>query len=74
MSEYKIIKGAPIPPKRVSAGRVPKYPFAGMEIGDAVDVDSSNGVASARGHGKAYGKSFISRKKSDGTFRIWRVA
>lgn len=79
----KIDKNVPIKDKSFG-GRVPKYPFSQMEIGDSfVAGDYSyklqNSVGnSALVYNKRYGLGkFISRKVSENgkdVLRVWRIA
>lgn len=70
---YVIEKGIPLPSG--GAGRIPKYPFRSMEVGDSFfSVEKSARVSAcqwARREGS--GVKFVTAKEGNG-LRIWRVA
>lgn len=70
MSEVKILKGVPIPPK---PGKYTKYPWTEMEVGDCFVYGKSfySAVAQAKHH-TADGKEFVARKV-DGIPHVWRT-
>ena len=70
---FKIDKGIPVPPKR---GRVPKYPWREMEVGNSFFVPGMKiGAAGSRAASakKATGWTFRCRSE-DGGVRFWRTA
>lgn len=72
MTEYKIEKGVPLP-DRIGVGKPEIYGFSKMEIEDSI-VATRKAVSAARCYGERNGVKFTSRKLSDGTYRIWRIA
>lgn len=74
MSDFQIIKNAPMPSRCASRNA---YPFREMEIGDAFDVPFSlkdKVSASASYFGTRYGKKFSVRKIDAETLRVFRTA
>ena len=73
---FEIEKGIPVPP-RVYRGRVSKYPFANMEVGESFLVEATPAkaasLATAAGRRRP-GWKFISRKVDETHARVWRVA
>ena len=70
---FKIDKGIPVPTK---SGRVPKYPWREMEVGDSFFVPgmtAASAAAGCLGAKKATGWTFRYRTV-DGGARIWRVS
>lgn len=70
MSEYKIEKDVPIPPK--NAGRGSKYPFPEMEVGDSILVELKQ--SSAATLTRAIPDMKFATRKVEGGTRIWRIA
>jgi hypothetical protein len=69
----KIDKNVPLP---AAAVRIPKFPFAEMQVGDSfpVDLDCRARVANASSwFGMRHGVKF-SIRKFEGKFRIWRIS
>jgi hypothetical protein len=71
-NQFKIEKGIPMP--QINAGRPCKYPWAKMNVGDSVFMDSVNVsvLVSALSYGKKHAMEFASRVENEGR-RIWRV-
>lgn len=68
----EIEKGKAIP-------KVRRYPFAQMDIGDSLFFEELTEVESAQNAGYAYGKAKkngfkMTRRKTDGGYRLWRIA
>lgn len=66
---FDIDKDVPIP------GRLTKYPFMNMRIGDsflAFGADIPRARSAARMHARRYGIYFVTRIEDDGV-RIWRT-
>lgn len=75
MTEFKIEKGVPLPPKK-SGGRGRKHPFYEMEVGDSVLVvgKERNIVSGLVGNpSRKYGFKFATRAVEGGV-RVWRIA
>ena len=79
---YDIIKDAPMPatsPRAKGMGRVPIYPLAQLEVGQAFDVPIDR-WKSVRQAASVYAKRnpgvrFTTRVQKDGqTVRCWRIA
>lgn len=75
---YKIERGIKIPPRR-HGGKLEKYPFAKMKVGDSFfvqDRDPKRAVlrlnSVSYSAGKRYGYRFVVRREDDGA-RVWRV-
>jgi len=82
---FEIEKDVPLAPARV--GRMPKYPFAGMEVGDSFAVpmmgvtdlyggDRSTGLlrTAASHHGRRHGMKLLVRADSANNMtRCWRT-
>lgn len=74
MSDFQIIKNAPMPKLRSASCR---YPFAKMESGDAFDVSLSikgKVAAAASIFGKRNGMKFSVLKVGEETARVFRTA
>lgn len=72
-TEIKIEKGVPIPPN--SSGRVSKYPFTEMEIGDSIYIDAPPQKVrpSTQGFSSRHPEyRFVTRTEGKGV-RVWRV-
>jgi hypothetical protein len=74
-SAYTIEKGIPLPPSANGPGRVGKYPFAQMRVGDSFvcDKPQTNLGATLAYSAKKLGIKFATRKIDAGTTRIWRT-
>lgn len=72
---FKIEKNVPLTPSR---GRLAKYPFREMEVGDSFHIPSPVFPrlvnSAAYNFGKKRGWKFAFRKQNDGTYRCWRTA
>jgi len=82
---FEIEKGVPVAPPRI--GRMPKYPFANMEVGDSFAVpmmgvpdlyggDRSTGLlrTAASHHGRRHGMKLLVRADSaNNVTRCWRT-
>lgn len=86
---FKIVRGSEMPEGIGRPGRLTKYPFKDMEVGDAFDVSRTAGktsrgddraqllvASSANQWAKRHNPSwkFGTRIIDDSTVRIWRVA
>jgi hypothetical protein len=73
-AEYKIEKGIPMPEKNPPPGRVCRFPFAQLEIGDSFLVPEVK-LKSIRQtcfyYGKKLGRKFTSAEVEGGV-RVWR--
>ncbi|MDE2103663.1 MAG: hypothetical protein KGL39_40875 [Patescibacteria group bacterium] len=74
MAEYVIEDGVPVPQTRF--GRLAKYPFAEMKVGQSFVAANGKQACSAAFHYATHrGVRFTSRKEgNDGARRIWRIA
>ena len=83
MNEIKIEKNIPIPEGR-GRGRVSKYPFTKMEVGDSFAIKAENPNATERLRQRLYSafRQFILRgelkwifvtKILDNEVRVWRI-
>lgn len=73
-SEFKIEKDVPVALSVM--GRPSRYPFTDMEPGDSILVPAEHEKQagwSAAKYAAYHGKTFASRKQSDGSRRIWRL-
>ena len=69
---YTIEKNVPIPENR---GRLSKYPFGEMELGDSfvVEKEKMNTIrTNCSTYGKSHKKKFVVRKDGD-KIRCWRI-
>lgn len=74
MTEFKIEKDVPVPPKAAPGRRRAylRWPFNRMDVGSSVFL-SDDGFRSALCHyGRRTGKEFVTRAV-DGGWRVWRV-
>ena len=77
MSEFKIEKDVAIPGAR---GRIEKYPFRRMVIGDSVfmaDITRANLAGSLQWAGIKLGAKFVTREVTENEVkgvRVWRIA
>lgn len=71
MSEFKIEKGIPIPPKP----NYTKYPWRDMDVGDSFYVAGKT-IHTIRGSmvnaNKRINREFVARQEGDGV-RVWRT-
>lgn len=78
MSEFKIEKGIPLPPRRSTHAARDKYGFTRMEVGDSIffaDAKPSairNVAYTASKDGARMGRKFATRTVEGGV-RVWRV-
>ena len=66
---FKVDKGVPIPAIKKS----PQYPWLDMEIGDSFWTDKPSAREAASIWGIKHDMKFVTRK-TEGGFRVWRVA
>lgn len=75
--EAEIEKGIPMPPGLGKAGKSPRWPFRGMEVGDSFlfppTIDSKRAGTWASNAGARMNRKFSVRQTADGT-RCWRIA
>jgi hypothetical protein len=72
VSEYKIIKGGPLP---TPYGQ--KYPWPDMDVGDSFEAPAiSRGTISSAAtlDGRKYGRKWSIRKIDENTIRVWRIS
>jgi hypothetical protein len=71
-TEFPIEKGIPIP--SVRGGKIEKYPWSQLAVGDSFFVPPGMRISGYRGYRsrKGDGKKFTTRKM-DGGIRVWRV-
>lgn len=74
---YTIDKGVELPKvDRSKHGRVNKYPFGSMEVGDSFSFAESDKRKLQNAcciYGKRNNKFFLIRKDDLGTYRCWRI-
>ncbi len=74
MSDFKIEKGIPIPPKMSGGGRKGKWVslIEDLKVGNCVTLDNLKEVAAFRLAAKSRGLDAESRKREDGEgIRVW---
>jgi hypothetical protein len=78
---YPIEAQQAIPPRRYKRAKLPRYPFASMEIGDKFTVKVPKGYSARyvqkRTLNSAYRyapRKFTTRQLEDGTVGVWRIA
>lgn len=74
---FVIEKNVPIPSGAGKDGRLSKYPFGLMEVGDSflAPEEQRNAVRSmATYHTRKTKQQFVVRKAEDGKVRCWRVS
>lgn len=80
MSEFKIEKGVPVPPRNNYA----RYPFKDMEAGDSFHVPAADGEtartvqlrmsAAVVSHRRRHPDTKYVVHQEDGGVRVWRIA
>jgi hypothetical protein len=76
MSEFKIEKDIPLPPRKSSSGRTAKYPWRWMEVGDSFLVPGLERASQFSGRAGKTARTLgikIATRKVDGGVRVWRI-